>query len=254
MWCCGLTRARQEFDEDDAITKMRGSKNWPRPLYASPDPDKWRRAAILLHDDARSRAAGCADELVDRFSALAFQANPDKEQACQTLQAIVKTSPIRPELARECVNLVAMTDAEIKQAWELNRDLAANQGTWFHLQAELWLNRDECYLEGPEMGLFLQYVTRHLEPLGVVAYRTEWEVFGEEEDLAGSVDFVGEYRSGPYAGQLFLGDWKRSKDLRNKKTHLFGTMMRAPLDAVPDAACWHYCLQVRTPPRPRSLR
>ena len=70
------------------------------------------------------------------------------------------------------------------------------------------------------------------------------QVWSIEEDLAGSIDFVGIYTRGEFAGQLFLGDWKRSKDLRNKKKHRFGTKMLEPLGELHDAACVHYCLQL----------
>ena len=55
------------------------------------------------------------------------------------------------------------------------------------------------------------------------AFRTEWTIYEESEQLAGSIDFVamdGE-------GHLVLFDWKRSKDLRTKYCNKFQRMRRA---------------------------
>ena len=93
------------------------------------------------------------------------------------------------------------------------------------------------------MQLFLKYVRDRLAPKHAEAIRTEWEVFGENIDLAGSIDFVGVVTEGPDAGGLWLVDWKRTKELRKKKSsHPFGKFMLPPLDHVPDSSKWHYAL------------
>jgi len=56
-----------------------------------------------------------------------------------------------------------------------------------HLTFEMWLNRDPVPEQSPEMKSFLEYITT-LQ--GLTAYRTEWKIYGEEESLAGSVDFL----------------------------------------------------------------
>ena len=55
------------------------------------------------------------------------------------------------------------------------------------------------------MTLFLKFV-RTLA--GLTAFRTEWTIYGEEERLAGSIDFVAEDKQ----GNLVLFDWQRSKE------------------------------------------
>lgn len=67
------------------------------------------------------------------------------------------------------------------------------------------LNRYPVDATTPEMGLFLSFI-KSLH--GLHANRTEWMIFGEEERLAGSIDFV----ATDGAGKLHLFDWKRSKD------------------------------------------
>lgn len=72
---------------------------------------------------------------------------------------------------------------------------------------EAWINRVPADIESPEMKLFLRFI-RTLG--GLTAFRTEWMIYGEEERLAGSIDFVAEDRQ----GDLVIFDWKRSKDRR----------------------------------------
>ena len=122
--------------------------------------------------------------------------------------------------------------------------MGAEQREARQLQCEIWLNRDGADLNSPEMVLFLRYVREHVAPNHVVAYRTEWEVFGESIDLAGSIDFVGLVTEGPDAGALWVVDWKRTKQLRYKDHHPMGDCMHEPLDHVPDASKWHYALQL----------
>ena len=124
----------------------------------------------------------------------------------------------------------------IKQRWEENRIRSANQGTWMHFQFELWLNR--CPVEGhsQEMMLFLKYI-KSLS--GFRALRTEWAIFGETENLAGSIDCVLEDSH----DNLVIIDWKRSKQLRHKYANPY-QQMNYPLSHLDDCAGEHYRLQL----------
>ena len=53
-----------------------------------------------------------------------------------------------------------------------------------------------------------------LLPMNVKSFRTEWEIFSEEENIAGSIDFIGIKPN----GHLVLVDWKRTKELENSST------------------------------------
>ncbi len=70
-------------------------------------------------------------------------------------------------------------------------------------------------------------------------YRTEWEIFGDDEQLAGSVDMAAVNGQ----GELVLFDWKRSKNLRNKYSNRF-QRMRPPLDCMEDCQGLQYRLQL----------
>lgn len=142
------------------------------------------------------------------------------------------------DLAATAVLELTMTDAEIKLKWERDGARAANEGTWTHLQLELALNRDACYKSNPEFKAFSVYVEKVLAPMGVKVWRTEFELCAPEEDLAGSVDFIGIKPN----GHLFVADWKRTRDLR---AHMRGyRRLKAPLSHLDDCKGVKYCLQL----------
>lgn len=126
---------------------------------------------------------------------------------------------------------------EIKDHWSQYGKEAANRGTWMHYLVELWLNRCPVSLASPEMQLFEAFV-RELQELR--AYRTEWQIFGEQEFLAGSIDFV----ASDVDGNLVLFDWKRTKDLGSKYENRFGEIMFSPLQHISDCCGQHYRLQL----------
>ena len=70
------------------------------------------------------------------------------------------------------------------------------------------------------------------------AWRTEWVIFGEGENLAGSVDFCARKDD----GSLVVVDWKRSAGLPNKCTS--NSRMLAPLRHLPDCTVMQYQLQL----------
>ena len=70
------------------------------------------------------------------------------------------------------------------------------------------------------------------------AFRTEWVIFGEEENIAGSIDLTAQNAT----GQLALIDWKRTSSLDSK--FFSPWKMLPPLNHVPDCAVWHYRLQL----------
>ena len=74
---------------------------------------------------------------------------------------------------------------------------------------------------------------------GLAAFRTEWAVFGDEEQLAGTIDFVAVDRD----NNLHLFDWKRRKDIARRYSNRY-QRMRAPLDHIEDCCGAHYRLQL----------
>lgn len=128
---------------------------------------------------------------------------------------------------------------EILQFWRDVGEEARNRGTDAHYQIELWLNREICRVYEPEVSLALRFMGSVLSGLRAKAYRTEWRIFGEHEDLAGSIDFAARLPG----GALVLVDWKRSDKLR-KGTRSFGSRMLSPLEHLQDCKCAVYSLQL----------
>ena len=247
-----------EFDADETIARMQKGRNWPRAKYASHSSKRRRLCGLLVADSLA--LSNVSHEELDAARAVAdssFAPSPEVEgdelqediqdslvDSVRDLMKVAQASPIKRCLPRVVAEL-ADTGDEIKEKWSRNAASAANKGTWMHLQCELWLNRDHCYCDGPEMEMFLQYV-RRLARHRVTTLRTEWEVFAEDLDLAGSVDFVGVITSGPDEGCLWVVDWKRTKKLREQDNHMYGEMMEGPLKFIPDSGKWHYALQLNS--------
>ena len=140
----------------------------------------------------------------------------------------------RPEYTHESGQ--PFTKDEIKSKWERNRIESANRGTWMHFTFELWLNRCPVDLDAPEMQLFLNFVD---SLTGLRAYRTEWEIFGDDERLAGSIDFVAESVDDR---SLTIIDWKRTKSIASK--YVGQNFMKSPLQHISDCSGMHYRLQL----------
>ena len=131
-----------------------------------------------------------------------------------------------------------MSDEEIKQIWETNRDNAAKAGTKMHYDIECYYNECPNENDSIEYEYFLNFVKRFPE---LKAYRTEWTVFHEELRLAGSIDMVFENEK----GELLIYDWKRSKEI--VKTNGWNKCSNiSVIDHIPDTNYWHYCLQLNT--------
>ena len=159
------------------------------------------------------------------------QENPDQQSICLAAHRLGAANPS----LKDAFAQLALSRAEILQMWEDNRVEAANRGTWMHYKMKVWLNAGCAVLDSVEMNLLLKFA-RTLN--GLTAFRTEWTIYGEEENLAGSIDFVainGE-------GQLVLFDWKRSRDLRSKYTGF--RRMKSPLQHLDDCSGVQYRLQL----------
>ena len=217
----GLVHAfAEEFNEKSVIARMMAGRNWPRAGYLRSPPPEAALRELEPHPEAEALLA-------------ALRGRPVQEEAAAALAQALKKA--RPALA-VAVHQLGLSAEEIKKKWEDNRVESANRGTWMHLTFELWLNRDPVPMAGPEMALFQKFV-RGLS--GMTAYRTEWEVYGEEENLAGSIDFVARADD----GSLVLMDWKRRKQLRDHFSNSYRTL-RAPLDHIDDCGGQLYRLQL----------
>ena len=133
--------------------------------------------------------------------------------------------------------LVEMSSEEIKQLWRKNAAEASLRGTFMHLQIEVLLNGGYVAGSWVELELFAQMLREFPERL--MAFRTEWSIFAEQEHLAGWIDFVAKTVS----GEVILFDWKRTKNLQDKYTNPWSNMS-APLSHPPDCVGLHYRLQL----------
>ncbi len=179
----------QGFDEDDAIRKMKRGAVWPRPGYLALPPDPAVIRALRQRPDTT--------DLVR----LLEQRPVNETSVCEALRRYGATSPD----ANHLVGLLAMKPAAIKAMWDVNRVVAANKGTWMHFTIEAWLNRVPISDDSVESALFRKFA-RTLG--GLTAYRTEWTIFGEDELLAGSIDFVA--RDGRGASSCSIGNARRT--------------------------------------------
>jgi len=103
-----------------------------------------------------------------------------------------------------------MNAEEIKAQWDVNGQLASNMGTWMHWNIELSLNGLPFNAEDVEMHQFARFRDECMRARSWTPYRTEWEIFGEPEDVAGSIDAIMRCEAdGSYA----IVDWKRSTKL-----------------------------------------
>ena len=138
------------------------------------------------------------------------------------------------------------TADEIKLGWNNKGARASHQGTLVHARVEYFYNGwDEHfpYDTPPEFAShFLPFHERVVKAKGYIPYRTEWEIFDEDHELAGSVDMLYQL-SADDPDVLVIYDWKRSCKLGDR-TGFSGKTMLAPLDHLPDCAYWHYAMQL----------
>ena len=147
---------------------------------------------------------------------------------CERIRALREEYP-------DLCHILTLKPEEIKKMWDLNASQAAACGTCMHYLFEAHINGYTVPRFSPEFTMlqnFLQGMT------GWRAYRTEWVIYAEEENLAGSVDFC----AIDERGTLALIDWKRSANLETKYSS--PRAMREPLCHLPDCSGWHYRLQL----------
>ena len=138
--------------------------------------------------------------------------------------------------------LLPMTPEDIRRQWDLARDL----GTDLHARLEQHLNGVPVKFDSAvNMEEFRQGL-RWLATCDLEPFRTEWVIFDEDADVAGSVDFVAR---DPVTGHLVIIDWKRCR--HGPDVYKFcgrrdgkNTMLLPPLDHMPDTTLSHWAAQV----------
>ena len=217
------------FVASEAIASMKRSRKekWPRLAYVlgarRVEAAELRTPALMVDAETGATVASCTDS------------GAEGPVALEALRATATRVPDDYSLYNFDR---AKKDEEIEKAWEDNAEDARNRGTEAHLQMELWFNSEPVREEEGEVKVGLDFVRRCLLPIGAKAYRTEWTIFAEEENIAGCIDLAVTLPS----GDIFLVDWKRSEKLQQK---MYGYRpMKAPLTHLEDCSGCAYSLQL----------
>ena len=130
---------------------------------------------------------------------------------------------------------------EILKKWDDLGKKARDLGTELHEQIENFYNSKE-YIRSKELDKFFKFHKNHIQDK-YQPHRTEWRIFDEDKNLAGTVDMVYEKEN----GELFIFDWKRSKKIINsdgsiEKNNPFENGING-LRHLPSSDYVKYCLQ-----------
>ena len=130
---------------------------------------------------------------------------------------------------------------EILKKWDELGRKARDLGTELHEQIENFYNSKE-YIRSKELDKFFKFHKSHIQDK-YQPHRTEWRIFDEDKNLAGTVDMVYEKEN----GELFIFDWKRSKKIINsdgsiEKNNPFENGLNG-LSHLPSSDYVKYCLQ-----------
>ena len=130
---------------------------------------------------------------------------------------------------------------EILKKWDELGKKARDLGTELHEQFENFYNSKE-YIRSKELDKFFKFHKNHIQDK-YKPHRTEWRIFDEDKNLAGTVDMVYEKEN----GELFIFDWKRSKKIINsdgsiEKNNPFENGING-LSHLPSSDYVKYCLQ-----------
>lgn len=132
-----------------------------------------------------------------------------------------------------------MNPMDILKQWKTEGETAASEGTFLHKQIENYFLGLE-YLWSAEIILFEEFMNDHKT---IKPYRTEWRVFDEDYNIAGTIDLITKNNSG-----FEIYDWKRSRKIVDSKgnpitDNNFDRTGVGFLSDLPDTSYNRYCLQ-----------
>ena len=129
------------------------------------------------------------------------------------------------------------SDEDFIERWRFEGEVARARGTLLHYQAEQAANgRRVEEPHSPEFAMVLQCFVVFAGK-GWTPYRTEVNIFHCGLRCAGQPDLLCKDED----SRIVIVDWKRAKALPTDS--VFGTLSY-PLNHLPDAAYWHYAMQV----------
>ena len=221
------------FDPTEAIAMMiNGRQPWPRygyvknivPVLDDSAPISSGLGALLYCENTDSTVASVAPCSGGGDLRLQLRKDATKRRYSGALTLYTFTD--------------VLTDDEIRQKWDANGEDARNRGTEAHLQMELWFNSEPCRIDDPEVIVGLKFVRDCLLPIQAKPYRTEWEIYATEEDVAGSIDLAVVLPD----KTIVLIDWKRSEKLPKKMRGY--SRLPDPLGHLDDCAGVRYAVQL----------
>lgn len=231
------------FDKTKSLQlmKMARSQAWPRLQY-SINPLQVDDPSPLHAEAATSYSLSTGVMMVDEASKLTLSSLTQGTMIHSGTSVVDALKKYQKKMGGESLVFYsfdrAMADDEIFKAWEDNGEDARNRGTEAHLQMEYWFNSEPARLDDGEVKVGLKFVRESLVPIGAKGYRTEWTIYGEEENIAGCIDLAVSLPS----GNLYLVDWKRSEKLEDKMTSR--SKMKTPFDHLDDCSGCAYAIQL----------
>lgn len=130
-----------------------------------------------------------------------------------------------------------MSKDDIINKWNYDGKISSEAGTKMHEDIEYYFNNKPRENDSIEYKYFNNFLKsdfmKNLEP-----YRTEWVVYDQELDIAGSIDMVF-YNKESKTYEIW--DWKRSKGIQRNNKFENG---HEPLQHLEHCNYWHYSLQL----------
>ncbi len=124
---------------------------------------------------------------------------------------------------------------DILQEWDDIRDEASQKGTLLHNSIDEYsISKQLPSLNSiPEFKYYLEFESDYDE---FECVSSEWAIFDEELDIAGTIDRISKCSEGKY----HLFDWKRSKEIKENSQD----EAHFPINYIPNANYWKYALQL----------
>ena len=195
------------FDADMVITRMMRGSNWPRAGYLKSDVSfTWMSRLGVLCPESLGLYSGSPR---------------DDERISKLLRDLSSGQDIADELEQ-----LTLSRDEIKEMWAARGREAAHYGTYMHYLFEAILNGYSVASISPEVRMLHSFLSKFAE--NATAWRTEWTIFGDKENLAGSIDFCARLPD----GRVVLIDWKRTYGLPQKFKSTYP--MQPPLSHLED--------------------
>lgn len=140
--------------------------------------------------------------------------------------------------AKKKAAYLGKTTQEVLDMWEQKGKESRELGTELHRKIENYY-QDIASSEDDTFKLFLMFANKvELKP-----YRTEWAVYDEKYNIAGTIDFV-DYQNGEY----IIYDWKRSDKIIDNgipiKISKYDEKGNHPLEHLDNTPYYHYALQL----------